>query len=87
MRVAQRPFNSYEKLTQSLRNRSDLEMMPVSYELILPPLMTGFFPTSPVASLKWVWREENLEGYPRGDVLNRTEIKKIHPRSASRDGL
>ena len=52
MRVAQRPFNSYEKLTQSLRNRSDLEMMPVSYGLILPAIMTGFFPTSPVASLK-----------------------------------
>ena len=32
-------------------------MMPVSYELILPALMTGFFPTSPVASLKGVGGE------------------------------
>ena len=51
----------------------------MSYELILPAIMTGFFPTSPVASLKWKSREENLEGTP-GWMLNRTQKSKNTPK-------
>ena len=85
MRVAQRPPKTLQKTNPSPRNRSDLEMMPVSYELILPPLMTGFFPTSPVASLKWKSREENLEVYPGGDV--KQDTKKYTQGQQVRDGL